>query len=241
MSGHSKWATTHRQKEATDAKRGAVFTRLANMITIAAKEGGADIESNFKLRLAVDKAKSANMPKDNIERAVKRGAGSGNEGSNFEEIVYEVFGPAGSAFILEAVTDNRNRTVSDLKSALNKHGGQLAGPNSVLWLFDKKGFAEIQKKDLIGKDLEGLELSLIDAGAEDIVQDGNWEIHALPENLQGVLDELKNAGIEPLESGLKYMAKNKIVLQSKDQEKIQNFFNILSDLDDINNIYTNAE
>lgn len=241
MSGHSKWATTHRQKEAADAKRGSVFTRLANMITLAAKEGGSDLESNFKLRLAVDKAKAANMPKDNIERALKRGAGIGGEGADFEEIVYEVFGPAGSAFILEGVTGNRNRTVSDLKSALNKNGGQLAGPNSALWLFDKKGFIEIKKENLAGRDPAELELSLIDAGAEDISQKESWKIQTLPENLQKALDKLKELNIESSESGLEYAAKNPIKLSAEDREKIQNLFDSLSDLDDINNIYTNAE
>ncbi|MEK7167433.1 MAG: YebC/PmpR family DNA-binding transcriptional regulator [Patescibacteria group bacterium] len=241
MSGHSKWATTHRQKESADAKRSAVFTRLANMITIAAKESGTDLESNFKLRLVVDKARAANMPKDNIERAVKRGSGASADGANFEEIVYEVFGPANSAFILEGVTDNRNRTVSDLKSVLNKNGGQLAGPNSVLWLFDKKGFVEIKKEKLAGNALDDLELSLIDAGAEDIDQAEDWTIKTLPENLQKVLDKLKELNIGPSESGLEYVAKSPVKLSPEDRERIHNLFDLLSDLNDITNVYTNAE
>ena len=131
MSGHSKWATTHRQKEAADAKKGAIFTKLANLITIAARESGGDTESNFKLRLAVDKARAANMPKDNVERAIKKGTGEGSGSSNFEQLTYEIFGPDGTAFIVEAVTDNRNRTIGEVKAVVNKNGGQMAGPNSV--------------------------------------------------------------------------------------------------------------
>jgi len=139
MSGHSKWAKVHRQKTITDAKKGAVFTKLGNLITVAAKEGGEDIETNFKLRLAVEKARQANMPKDNIDRAIKKGAGLSTGKTALAEITYEAFGPSGSVFVIEAITDNKNRTVADLKAVLNKNGGQLGGPNSTLWQFERKG------------------------------------------------------------------------------------------------------
>ena len=151
MSGHSKWATTHRQKEVADAKKGAIFTKLANLITIASREAGGDTESNFKLRLAVDKARAANMPKDNVERAIKKGTGEGGGGTNFEQLTYEIFGPEGTAFIAEAITDNRNRTIGEVKAVVNKNGGQMAGPNSVAWMFTRRGFATIDLEQIKNK------------------------------------------------------------------------------------------
>ena len=242
MSGHSKWATTHRQKEAADAKKGAIFTKLANLITMAAKQGGGDIESNFKLRLAVEKARSANMPKDNVDRAIKKGTGESNDGKVFEEVTYEILGPEGSKFIAEAITDNKNRTVSDLKSLLNKNGAQLGGLNSVSWLFDRKGFIIIEKNQLTGKDPEEMELSIIDAGAEDIIQEDEfWDIRTTPESLGLVIKNLKALGLEPKESGLAYIAKEDLNLSDPEiLARIEKIYNIIEDLDDINNVYTNV-
>ena len=168
MSGHSKWAKVHRQKTITDAKKGAVFTKLGNLITVAAKEGGEDIETNFKLRLAVEKARQANMPKDNIDRAIKKGAGLSTGKTALAEITYEAFGPSGSVFVIEAITDNKNRTVADLKAVLNKNGGQLGGPNSTLWQFERKGLILIDKNQLKNKNTDDLELDLIEAGADGL-------------------------------------------------------------------------
>lgn len=242
MSGHSKWAKVHRQKTATDAKKGAVFTKLGNLITIAAKEGGSDIESNFKLRLAVEKARSANMPKDNIERAIKRGAGTGDGKNILEEITYEVFGPNGSVFILETITDNKNRTVSDLKTVLGKNNGQLGGPNSVLWQFDRKGIILIAQDQLLNKDLDDLELKLIDAGAEDINKtDDGWEIITVIDKLQEVEKNIKNLNINIQESSVGFKPKDDLnVTDQSIQEKIEKLYNTLEDIDDVNNIYTNA-
>ncbi len=241
MSGHSKWATTHRQKSAADAKRGAIFTKLANLITIAAKEGGTDPNSNFKLRLAIDKAKTANVPKDNIERAISRGAGSSGGGNSFEELTYEIFGPANSAFLVEAVTDNKNRTVAEVKTTANKNGGQLGGPNSVSWMFERKGFATI---NLEGSNLDKdqLELDLIDAGAQEIDKDNkNWEIISNPEDLQNILQKIKLLEISITDSGLGYFAKNDLKISSiEEQNKIQSFYDLLDDIGDVTNVYTNA-
>lgn len=240
MSGHSKWAKTHRQKEATDAKRGAIFTKLANVITLAAKEGGDDPESNFKLRLAIEKAKSSNMPKDNIEKAVKRGSGKNNEGAILEETTYEVFGPANSVFIVEAITDNKNRTLSDIKIALNKNGGQMGSPNSVSWMFERKGLIIIDQSELTGKDLEQLELDIIDAGAEDIIKDQDWEIRTLADQLQKTENDLKKLNLKIKESNLAYIAKDELnISEPEQQERIEKLFNALDDCDDVNNIYLN--
>lgn len=242
MSGHSKWATTHRQKEAADAKKGAIFTKLANLITIAAREGGGDLESNFKLRLAIDKARAANMPKDNIERAIKKGTGEGTGGSSFEQLTYEIFGPEGTTFIIEAVTDNRNRTIGEVKAVVNKNGGQMAGPNSVAWMFDRHGFATIDTKQITDKDTDDLELALIDAGADKIEKNNDfWEINCSIESLQLLLKKLKDENIEIRDSGLAYFAKDEIsITDSEKQEKIEKFYSVLEDLDDVNNVYTNA-
>lgn len=243
MSGHSKWAKTHRQKSAQDAKRGAIFTKLANLITMAAKEGGGDAENNFKLRLAVDKARSTNMPKDNIERAIKRGTGEAG-GGNFEEVLYEIIGPAKSGFIVEAITDNKNRTVSAIKAILNKNNGSLGGPNSVLWLFKKTGAVVIDLKNYSRQsaDLDELELLLIDAGAEEVEKnEDNWTIYTVPENLQKVINNLKAKRLTIIESSLSYQPKEELKIADQEtQAKIANLYQLLSDLDDVSNIYTNA-
>lgn len=238
MSGHSKWAKTHRQKSVADAKKGAIFTKFANLITVAAREGGADIDANFKLRLAVDKARAANMPKDNIERAITKGAGTGKDGEHFEQTTYEIVGPAGAGFIVEAITDNKNRTAGDLKAILNKNGCQLGGPNSVAWNFRRVG--------LITADAAGLnddsELQIIDAGAEDIEkQDDTWEIVTAPENLMAIAEKLKTSGINVTEASLTYLPKEELAItNAEDQERIERIFGLLEDLDDVSNVYTNA-
>jgi len=242
MSGHSKWAKVHRQKTATDAKRGAIFTKLGNLITVATKEGGNDIENNFKLRLVVEKARAANMPKDNIERAIKRGAGLGDGKNVLEEITYEIFGPQGSAFIVETITDNKNRTISDLKSTLSKNNGQLGGPNSVIWQFDRLGIILIDIDQLANKNLDDLELSLIDTGAQDIIKSADgWEVITDMDQLQTVEKNIKNLGININESSLGYKPKDGLTItDSVIKEKIEKLYNALDDLDDINNIYSNV-
>lgn len=238
MSGHSKWATTHRQKSAADAKKGAIFTKIANLLTIAAREGGGDIDSNFKLRLAFDKARAANMPKDNIQRAIDKGAGATKDGATFEEVTYEVIGPAGTNFIVEAITDNKNRTVADLKAILNKNGGQLGSANSVAWMFERKGQIIVAAKGLD----EDKELEIIDAGADDIEQnEDDWIITTAVDKLNAVSTALKSLGIETKEAGLAYLAKDQVEISDpEDQAKIEKLYNLIDDLDDVSNVYTNA-
>ncbi len=238
MSGHSKWATTHRQKSAADAKKGAIFTKLANLLTIAAREGGGDLESNFKLRLAFDKARAANMPKDNIQRAIDKGTGSSKDGANFEEVVYEVVGPAGSGFVVEAITDNRNRTVADLKAILNKNGGQLGSANSVAWMFERKGQIIINSAGLD----DDKELEIIDSGADDIDKgEDEWIVYTAVEQLNSVNKALKEKRIEIKEAGLVYSAKDQLDISNlEDQEKIERLYNLIDDMDDVSNVYTNA-
>lgn len=237
MSGHSKWATSHRKKEIADSKRGAVFTKIAALITVATREGGEDINSNFKLRLAVDKARAANMPKDNIERAIKKGAGSGKDGNNFEEVMYEIIGPLGIGFIAEAVTDNKNRTVGDLKAVLNKYGGQLGSPNSVAWNFRRCGLITITNNLT-----DDTELQLIDLGVQDIEKsDDNWQVITAPAELMQIAEKIKNLGFNISETTLAFLPnKETTITGQENQEKVEKFYNLIDDLTDITNIYTNA-
>lgn len=235
MSGHSKWNSIKHQKGAADAKRGALFTKLGKAISVAAKGGGSDPESNFQLRLAVDQAKAANMPKDNIERAIKRGSGE-LDGGKIEEISYEGFGPEGTAFIIEALTDNRNRSSAAMKHILTKYGGGLGGPNSVAWMFKQKGIIRIKAID------DELELELIDAGASDIIKDADGVIVYTASNDLKKIKELidqKDITIEYAE--IEQVAKEKKVVAEDKKDKIQKLFNELDENEDVNNYYTNAE
>jgi YebC/PmpR family DNA-binding regulatory protein len=238
MSGHSKWATTHRQKEIADAKKGSAFTKIANLIVMAVREGGSDLEANFKLRLAIDKARSANMPKDNIQRAIDKGAGVSKDGAVFEEITYEIIGPAGIGYIAESLTDNKNRTVSELKSVLNKNGAQLGATNSIAWNFERKGEILLDAKNLN----DDSELAIIDAGADDIIKDASdWLVITPPEKLMSIANNLKSEGLAVKEASLSYRPKEEVLLTNpEDQEKVERLFNLIEDLDDITNVYTNA-
>jgi len=240
MSGHSKWAQIKRQKGVTDQKRGALFTKLANVITIAAREGGGDPEMNFKLRLAMEKAKQSNMPKNNIERAVKRGIGE-VPGVQIEEVTYEGFGPGGIALVIEAITDNKNRTASTLRHILLKYGGNLSGTKSVLWMFSRKGILKIAKSHIQNIAKEELELKVIDVGVEDIIEE-NDELTILtkPENLQKVKENLEAQNIKADYVEIELIAKDKINIEDKNiRDKIEKLFEELDGLDDIDNFYSN--
>ena len=209
MSGHSKWHNIQKKKGLIDAKRGQVFTKLAKSITIAAKDGGgADMNFNFQLRVAVDAAKSANMPKDNIERAIKRGTGEGSDGGVIEEIIYEGYGPGGSALLIQCLTDNRNRSNAEVRTVMKKNGGNPGEQGSVMWMFDQKGVIVINATID-----DALELALIDAGAEDIKQiDEVVEVVTEVRELKNVLDVIKGLELNIEGAGLEYLAKETLVL-----------------------------
>lgn len=233
MSGHSKWATTKRAKAVTDAKRSSLFTKLSKNITVAARDGGLDPEMNFKLRMAIDQARNFNMPKDNIERAINRAGGLGGEAA-LESLLYEAYGPEGVAILIEIVTDNRNRTASNLKHILNKYEGSLAGSGSVLWMFDTRGQIVLDTKDLSESD----ELDIIEAGAMDIVRDEQIKIITEVADLEKVKNAIQAKNIKIVSSDLVYLAKNLVEVQ--DQDRLLKFLEAIDDDDDVNNIYTNA-
>jgi len=235
MSGHSKWHTIQKKKGAADAKRGQLFTKLAKAITVAAKTGGGgDPAFNFQLRVAIDSAKAANMPKDNIERAVKRGTGEGADTVIIEEVMYEGFGPGGVALLIHCLTDNRNRSIADVRTVMNKKGGNLGGQGSVKWMFDHKGLIV-----LAGELNDELELSLIDSGAEDIhVEDQMIEVVTASSDLKQVLDAID----QPTEhAGLVYLPKEAVALEEKAREQLDVLIDALDALDDVDTVYTNMK
>ena len=240
MSGHSKWSTIKNAKGAADAKRGNLFTKLSRNIIIAARDGGADLESNFILRLVVNKAREANMPKDNIERAIKKGTGE-LEGEVLEEIMYEAYGPNGVALLIETVTDNKNRTVQNIKTILGRNNGNLGAVNSVKWMFERKGVILISLENLEIKDKEEIELFLIDCGAEDInfIEENEVVVQTKLEDFQTVIGCLNNKGIKEMNSKVEYVAKDFIEIDSEGEEKILKLIDRLQEDDDVSEIYTN--
>lgn len=240
MSGHSKWAKLKHFKGALDAKKSAIFTKLGHAITIAARQGGKDMETNFKLRLAIERAKKANLPKDNIERAIKRGTGE-LAGEQIEEVIYEAFGPNGTTILIEALTDNKNRTVSSLRRIFNKYGGNLGGQNSVLWMFEKKGVIRILKEEIKGSP-EDLELKMIDFGAEDIKnEEEGLVIYIKLEDLERIKKHIEDNTISIESAEIEWFAKDPIKVDESTQSKIDNIFVELDEDQDINSYYTNIE
>ena len=237
MSGHSKWSTIKRQKGVADAKRSQIFTKLAKAITMAAKQGG-DPAMNFKLRLAIDRAKGFSMPKDNIERAITRGSGSG-EGPSMEEVTYEGYGPSGVAFIIQTLTDNRNRTTSNLRHILDRSGGRLAESGSVVWLFENKGVIQFTKPL---KDFANLELELIEAGAEDIkeLEDAVVMVYSQPTNFEIVKKIISSHQIETSYSALDLIAKTSVELDNDTANKIDNLREALDNDEDVSEFYDNV-
>lgn len=235
MSGHSKWSTIKHKKAATDAKRGKVFTRLAKEITVAAREGGGDPAGNVRLRLAIDKARAGNMPKENIERAIKRGTGE-LEGGELFEMMYEAYGPHGVGMLVEVVTDNRNRTIADVRHAINKYGGTMAEAGAVAWQFTRKGYITITDKV---DDPDTLFMTAAEAGADDVEFDDDvTEIYVAAENLHAVRSALEDAGYKVDEATLIYEANNPIDLEAEQAVKVMNLVEMLEDLDDVDNVYT---
>ena len=238
MSGHSKWSTIKRKKGAVDAKRGKIFTKLIRELSTAARIGGADIDSNPRLRLVIDKAKAVNMPKDNIQRAIQKGLGGG-EGDNFEEAVYEGYGPGGAAILIETLSDNKNRTVSDVRHALSKNGGNLGASGCVAYLFEKRGLVVFEDPDLNLDEL--LEVAL-EAGAEDLVEgEGQLEIVTGPGEFHAVQQALEARGFQPTSAELTMQPSTTVKLTGKDAEQMLRLADLLEDLDDVQNFYANFD
>lgn len=239
MSGHSKWHTIKHKKGALDAKRGKLFTKLIKEITIAARSGGSgDPNTNARLRKAVNDAKAANMPNDTIDRAIKRGTGE-LEGVNYEEIAYEGYGPSGVAIMINTTTDNRNRTVSELRHLLSKHGGNLGESGSVAWMFSKKGQIMI---DLAARSEDEMMELALEAGADDIQTDQNgYQILTAPEDFHAVLDALKEAGIEPASAEISMIPQNYVKLEGGAASQMLKLYDALDDHEDVQSVAANFE
>ncbi len=267
MSGHSKWSTIKRQKASTDAKRGAIFTKLGNLITITARERGGDPETNFSLRIAIDKAKAANMPKENIDRAIKRGTGE-ISGKKIEELIYEGFGPAKSQFIIKCLTDNKNRTAADIRHIFTRCGGSLG---SVMWNFEQHGLIRISSEELNKYNAslrinvsslaeatadknetnyeyansetgEEFELNLIDAGAQDIkLEKEGITIYTKIEDLQKLKKLLEEKNIKTESAEIEYIAKDEVSLNQEDKKRVEKFIGGLEDNEDVSDYYTNVD
>ncbi len=238
MSGHSKWHTIKHKKGALDAKRGKIFTKLIKEITVASRLGGSDADANARLRKAVLDAKGLNMPNDTIDRAIKRGSGE-LEGVNYEEITYEGYGIGGVAVLVETMTDNRNRTVAELRHLFSKNGGNLGEAGSVAWMFDKKGYIVVEKGSKSEDEL--LEL-VLEAGADDMQDEGDvFEIYTSPENFEAVDDALKKAGIETQASEISMIPQNHIKLEGDDAKKMLKLYDAIDDNDDVQKLYANYD
>jgi YebC/PmpR family DNA-binding regulatory protein len=241
MSGHSKWSTIKHKKAAIDAKKGVAFTRLAREISVAAREGGSpDPAMNFRLRLMMDKAKAANMPSDNVDRAVKKGLGIAGDGAAFEEMVYEGYSPGGAAIMLKAMTDNRNRTASEVRVAFSRAGGNLGESGSVAWIFDSKAVITIEGIDEALA--EEVALAAIDAGAEDFkVEDGKLEISGPPEALEDMMDLVKQQGFEATQANVTMVPKTVQTLDTSTAGQTLRLLDKIEELEDVQEVYTNAD
>ena len=238
MSGHSKWHTIKHKKGAADAKRGKVFTRIIKELTVAARAGGGDIDSNPRLRTIVAEAKSVNMPADNIKRAIQRGTGE-LPGVSYEEITYEGYGPGGAALIIETLTDNKNRTVGEIRHLLGKYNGNLAAENSVAWMFSRKGQLIVEKSKA---DEEALLNAALEAGADDMSDDGSaWEIISPPESFEKVRDAVKALGIEPASAEVAMIPQNYIKLQGREAQQMLKLFEAIDDHDDVQHVWANFD
>jgi len=238
MSGHSKWASIKHKKAIVDSRRGKLFTKLARAITTAARDGGGDLEGNPSLQLAVQKAKDASMPKDNIERAIAKGTGAGADTAAIEDVLYEGYGPGGVAMLIEAMTENRNRTGADVRHVLGKHGGSLGEPGSVAYLFDKRGLIVIDAERYSEDDL----LPAIEAGAEDVAQDeGVFEVLTEPATLTAVRTALEQAEIEVQSSEVAWLPKARVPVGEDDATKLLALIDALEDNDDVDAVHANFD
>jgi YebC/PmpR family DNA-binding regulatory protein len=238
MSGHSKWHTIKHKKGAADAKRGKVFTRLIKELTVAARSGGGDPDMNPRLRTIVAEAKANNMPRENIERAIRRGTGE-EPGVSYEEITYEGYGPGGVALMIQTLTDNKNRTVGEVRHLLGKYNGNRAAENSVAWMFSRKGQVVVEKASADEEKLLNLAL---EAGADDMNDDGSvWEIVSSPESFEAVRDAVKASGIEPASAEVAMIPQNYVKLQGKDAQQMLRLMEALDDHDDVQHVWANFD
>jgi YebC/PmpR family DNA-binding regulatory protein len=238
MSGHSKWASIKHKKAVVDARRGQHFTKLARAISVAAREGGGDPTGNSALALAIQKARDASMPKDNIERAIAKGTGEGGDAEQIETVLYEGYGPGGVALLIEALTDNRNRTGADMRHAFSKHGGNLGEPGSVAYLFDKRGVIVVDANRYTEDDL----MPAIDAGAEDISLDEDmFEVITEPADLAAARDALADAGVEIESADVTQRPRARVPVDESDAGKLMRLIDALDDLDDVNAVHANFD
>jgi YebC/PmpR family DNA-binding regulatory protein len=238
MSGHSKWHTIKHKKGALDAKRGKMFTRIIKELTVAARNGGGDPDANPRLRTVVAEAKSVNMPAENIRKAIQRGTGE-LPGVSYEEVTYEGYGPGGAAVIIETLTDNRNRTVGELRHLLSKHNGNLGESNSVAWMFSKKGYIVVDKS---AADEEQLLNAALEAGAEDMRDDGDtWEVISEPPAFESVRDAVKGLGVEPASAQVAMLPQNYVKLEGKDASQMVKLMDALEDHDDVKQVWSNFD
>jgi YebC/PmpR family DNA-binding regulatory protein len=238
MSGHSKWATIKRKKAVLDSKRGKIFTKLIKEITIAARQGGGDPAGNPRLRLAVDNAKAQNMPQDNIDRAIKKATGE-LEGVTYHELTYEGYGPASIAILVEVATDNKNRTVAEVRHLFSKHGGAMAESGSVSWMFDRKGIITLPTQ---GKTEDEMMEIVIDAGADDLqTEEDYFEVQTSIESFEPLRKALLAKNISVENASLQWIAKNLIAIQGEDAEKVMKLIEAIEDCDDVQNVFSNAD
>ena len=238
MAGHSKWASIKHKKAATDAKRGKLFTKLARAITVAAREGGGDPEGNPALALAIDKAKQSSMPKDNIQRAIDRGTGAGADAAAIERIVYEGYGPGGAAILIEALSDNRNRTGSEIRHAFDRNGGSLGEPNSVAWMFEKRGVIVLDPDRYGEDDL----IAAIDAGAEDVIAaDDDLRVLTDPSEMAAVREALEGEGIEIESADVTMEPKTTVEVDEGDAARLMRLMEALDDHDDVDAVHANFD
>jgi YebC/PmpR family DNA-binding regulatory protein len=238
MSGHSKWHTIKHKKGAADAKRGKIFTRIIKELTVAARNGGGDPNMNPRLRTIIAEAKANNMPRENIERAIRRGTGE-EPGVSYEEITYEGYGPGGAALLIQSLTDNKNRTVGEIRHMLAKYNGNLAAENSVAWMFTRKGQVIVEKTKA---DEEKLLSVALDAGADDMNDDGSaWEIVSSPESFEAVRDAVKASGIEPAAAEIAMIPQNYVKLTGKDAQQMLKLYEAVDDHDDVQHVWANFD
>ncbi|UNK44314.1 YebC/PmpR family DNA-binding transcriptional regulator [Arthrobacter sulfonylureivorans] len=239
MAGHSKWATTKHKKAVIDARRAKSFAKLIKNIEVAARNGGADVSGNPALELAVQKAKKTSVPNDNIDRAVKRGAGLTGETIDYTEIIYEARGPQGSAVLIECLTDNKNRAASEVRLAITRNGGTVADPGSVSYMFARKGVVSLPKNELTEDDLL---MAVLDAGAEEVKEHGeNFEVHSDPTDLRAVVAGLEEAGIEYETDEIEFVSSMAVELDADAARKFLKLVDALEDLDDVQNVYSNTD